>query len=108
MALSYVQASEPENWSDRDANGIWDHVPPPDSLWVVAISEKQDLRFCNNKLLSDLALNVRIQEGRPASNKSTHYDCVCACICHTMPSRLKPVCVDTRSCTGVCIKFFGD
>jgi hypothetical protein len=77
MALSYVQASEPENWSDRDANGTWSHAPPPDSLWLVAISEKQDLRYSNNQLLRDLAVNVRIQEGRPASTNNKVSLCVC-------------------------------
>jgi hypothetical protein len=67
MAVSYVQASEPDQWSDRDPNGSWSQVQPPDSLWLVAISEKQELGYSNNQLLRDLAVNVRIQEGRPAS-----------------------------------------
>jgi len=69
MATSFVQCSEPEMWTDRDANGSWTPVQPPDSFWLVAISEKQELGYCNLHLLADLPKQVRIQEGRQATKK---------------------------------------
>ena len=78
MATSFVQCSEPEMWSDRHPNGSWTEVSPPDSFWLVAISEKQDLGYCNLQLLSDIPRVVRIQEGRLASNNKEGAMCVCA------------------------------
>ena len=75
MATTFIQSSEPEMWSDREANGSWRQVQPPDCFWLVAISEKQELGYCNLQLLNDLPAMVRIQDGRQAS-KSRKQECV--------------------------------
>ena len=67
MVTPFIQNSEPEMWTDREPNGSWRPVQAPDAFWLVAISEKQELGYCNLQLLTDLPRIVRIQEGRQAS-----------------------------------------